>query len=63
LFEEYFAGETVESTDNLNITTKTSMIFKDPNAIKRAVTKISWHPDISGEMRIGVSYAMLKFQQ
>jgi dynein intermediate chain 2 len=39
------------------------MIFKDPNAIKRAVTKISWHPDISGELRVGVSYAMLRFQQ
>ena len=30
LFEEYFAGETAEHT-NENISTKTMMIFKDPN--------------------------------
>lgn len=44
------------------ITTKTVMIFKDPNQIKRAVTKIAWHPDHS-EPRVGVSYAQLRFQQ
>jgi dynein intermediate chain 2, axonemal len=38
------------------------MIFKDPNQIKRAATKIAWHPDQS-EMRVGVTYAMLRFQQ
>ncbi len=30
------------------ISTKTVMIFKDPNPVKRAVTKISWHPDGAG---------------
>ena len=45
-----------------NISTKTLMIFKDPNQIKRAATKIAWHPDQS-EMRVGVTYAMLRFQQ
>jgi dynein intermediate chain 2, axonemal len=39
------------------------MIFKDPNTVKRAVTKISWHPEVSTELRVGVSYAMLRFQQ
>jgi len=38
------------------------MIFKDPNQIKRSVTKIAWHPDAS-EPRVGVSYAQLRFQQ
>lgn len=39
------------------------MIFKDPNTVKRAVTKISWHPEVSTDLRVGVSYAMLRFQQ
>lgn len=39
------------------------MIFKDPNNIKRAATKIVWHPEASSEMRVGVSYAQLRFQQ
>tara|TARA_B110000285_G_scaffold234218_1_gene310408 strand:+ start:374 stop:1087 length:714 start_codon:yes stop_codon:yes gene_type:complete len=61
LFEEYFAGEQPENLSE-NISTKTLMIFKDPNPIKRAATKIAWHPETS-EMRIGVTYAMLRFQQ
>ena len=43
------------------ITTKTVMIFKDPNAIKRSVTKIAWHPEAS-ELRVGTAYAQLRFQ-
>lgn len=39
------------------------MIFKDPNPIRRAVTKINWHPEATSDLRIGVSYAMLRFQQ
>ena len=37
------------------------MIFKDPSSFKRAATSINWHPDQS-ELRIGVTYAMLRFQ-
>ena len=44
------------------ITTKTIMIFKDPNSIKRAVTKIAWHPETT-ELRVGTTYAQLRFQQ
>jgi len=44
LFEEYFTGETPELSSE-SISTKTLMIFKDPNPIKRAITKITWHPD------------------
>jgi dynein intermediate chain 2 len=62
LFEEYFSGEQPELLSE-TISTKTMMIFKDPNQIKRAVTKISWHPEVTTELRVGVSYAMLRFQQ
>jgi dynein intermediate chain 2 len=61
LFEEYFEGEQPEHLSE-TINTKTVMIFKDPNNIKRAVTKISWHPEASIEMRVGTSYAQLRFQ-
>ena len=59
LFEEYFAGEPPEHLSE-NISTKTLMIFKDPNNIKRTVTKIVWHPETS-ELRVGCTYAMLRF--
>ena len=62
LFEEYFEGEQPEHLSE-NINTKTVMIFKDPNNIKRAVTKICWHPESATEMRVGTSYAQLRFQQ
>lgn len=62
LFEEYFHGEQPEHLSE-TINTKTVMIFKDPNEIKRAATKIVWHPDASTDLRIGVSYAQLRFQQ
>ena len=61
LFEEYFSGEQPEHLSE-NITTKTTMIFKDPNPVKRSVTKICWHPDSTCDLRVGVSYAMLRFQ-
>lgn len=38
------------------------MIFKDPNDFKRSATSLTWHPEQS-ELRIGVTYAMLRFQQ
>ena len=46
-----------------NITMKTQMIFKDPHQIKRAATKIVWQPDQGSELRVGVTYATLRFQQ
>ena len=62
LFEEYFEGEVAEhQSENINV--KTVMIFKDPNPVKRAVTKLTWHPDSSSEVRIAASYAVLRFQQ
>lgn len=61
LFEEYFKGEEAQHLSE-NITTKTLMIFKDPNTFKRSATSITWHPETS-ELRMGVTYAMLRFQQ
>ncbi len=60
MFEEYFTGEVPEHMSEV-INTKTTMIFKDPNTIKRAITKICWHPDTLTEMRVGVAYAILRF--
>ena len=62
LFEEYFSGEQPEHMSE-TINTKTIMIFKDPNQTKRAVTKIAWHPETQTDLRVGVSYAILRFQQ
>jgi len=60
LFEEYFHGEEPQvSSETIN--NKTLMIFKDPNSFKRSATSIKWHPDVS-ELRLGVTYAMLRFQ-
>ena len=60
LFEEYFEGEEPEFMSE-PISTKTVMIFKDPNKIKRPVTRIEWHPDHS-DPRIGATYANMNFQ-
>jgi len=60
LFEEYFVGEEAESMSE-NVNMKTSMIFKDPNTIKRAATSIAWHPELA-EMRVGITYSVLRFQ-
>ena len=43
------------------ISTKTVMIFKDPNKIKRSVTRVAWHPETT-ELRVGVAYATMAFQ-
>lgn len=61
MFEEYFSAEKAENMSE-EINTKTLMIFKDPNQIKRAVTKIAWQVDGS-EHRLACSYAQLRFQQ
>jgi len=60
LFEEYFSGEQPQILSE-NISMKTQMILKDPNNFKRSATNLTWHPDPT-ELRIGVSYAMLRFQ-
>jgi dynein intermediate chain 2 len=41
--------------------TRTLAVFQDPNEIKRAATKISWHPDL--DHKVAVSYSCTQFQQ
>jgi dynein intermediate chain 2, axonemal len=60
-FEEYFPGEAPDHQSE-TISTKTLMLFKDPNKIKRAITKITWHPDQT-ELKIAACYSILRFQQ
>lgn len=60
LFENYFE-EMPESFSAEPPSSHTICVFRDPNDIKRAATKISWHPDVSSKMV--VSYASLEFQQ
>jgi dynein intermediate chain 2 len=61
LYEEFFTGEQPDHMSE-TISLKTLMIFKDPNNMKRAITKIKWHSDNS-DVRVAVSYASLRFQQ
>jgi dynein intermediate chain 2 len=39
---------------------RTLSVFKDPNAIKRTVCDISWHPD--GGKKVAGAYAVMQFQ-
>jgi len=59
LFEEYFVGEEGEVMSE-SVSTKTLMLFKDPNNIKRAATNIAWHPEQS-EMKVGITYSVMRF--
>lgn len=60
LFEDYFQ-EVVEEYASEPPSCKTVAVFRDPNEIKRAATKISWHPDLAN--KVAVSYAIMDFQQ
>ena len=61
MFEEYFLGETADHSAE-NLSAKTLMLFKDPNDIKRGITKIAWHPEGPGN-RLAVAYSNLRFQR
>jgi dynein intermediate chain 2 len=61
VFEEYFVGG---ATAGLSLsadppTAKGVAVFRDPCAVKRSVTSVSWHPEGT---RIAVAYSVLKFQ-
>lgn len=62
LFEEYFDGEVPEHQTE-TISTKTVMLLKDPNTVKRSVSRITWHPDSNQDARVSVCYSILRFQQ
>ncbi|KAI8587487.1 Dynein intermediate chain 2, axonemal [Geranomyces variabilis] len=59
IYEEYFADE----PDSISVDTpsaKSLNVYRDPNALKRAATYVSWYPD-DGH-KIAVAYSMLQFQ-
>lgn len=59
MFEEYFENEASEHVVE-NITTKTIMLFKDHSEIcRRAVSKISWHPENAD--RLAAGYSIMRF--
>ena len=58
IYQQYFEGDTVDSTAEPP-GAKGLAVFRDPNAVKRAATKINWHPD--GD-KIAVAYSVLNFQ-
>lgn len=60
MFEDYFMGETVDHAVE-GTSTRTLMLFKDPNEIKRTITQVAWHPEGPGN-RMAVAYSVLKFQ-
>ncbi|KEP64338.1 UNVERIFIED_CONTAM: dynein intermediate chain, putative [Hammondia hammondi] len=61
IFEEYFAGETVQTTSG-NLSARSLTLFKDKvTDCKRTATCIAWHPE--GSTKLAVAYAILKFQK
>jgi hypothetical protein len=59
--QEYFTNVTTDHTSEAPHI-KTVTVFKDPNAIKRSASYVSWHPDGSLP-KVVVSYSILQFQQ
>lgn len=60
LYEDYFLEDNEEHASDPP-SCKTVSVFRDPNEIKRAATKISWHPE--GPEKLAVSYAIMEFQK
>eukprot|EP01006_Ploeotia_vitrea_P046809 TRINITY_DN67063_c2_g1_i1.p1 TRINITY_DN67063_c2_g1~~TRINITY_DN67063_c2_g1_i1.p1 ORF type:complete len:579 (-),score=300.96 TRINITY_DN67063_c2_g1_i1:51-1787(-) len=60
MYEEYFAEDDFEINSEAP-TARTISVFRDPNKIKRAASKLSWHPD--GSVKLAVSYSVLQFQK
>lgn len=60
IYEEYFMGDAVDHSGEPP-SAKTLTVFRDPNAVKRTATCISWYPD--GARKVAVSYAILQFQR
>mmetsp|Transcript_30238 Transcript_30238/g.59057 ORF Transcript_30238/g.59057 Transcript_30238/m.59057 type:complete len:567 (+) Transcript_30238:151-1851(+) len=60
IYEDYFIGDAVDHSGEPP-SAKTLTVFRDPNAVKRTATCISWYPD--GARKVAVSYAILQFQR
>lgn len=55
----YFTGEHADHSSEAP-SAKTLSVFKDPNATKRTVSSISFHPD--GGRKLAVAFCLLQFQ-
>ena len=61
MFQDYYADEPIE-TEMHSLQSSTIALYKDQQqGPKRAVSRISWHPD--GPSKFIASYSMLKFQR
>ncbi|XP_014462004.1 dynein axonemal intermediate chain 2 [Alligator mississippiensis] len=61
IYEEYFEEEQLSEVEDEPPSAKTINVFRDPNAIKRTATHLSWHPDAS--RKLAVAYSCLEFQR
>jgi dynein intermediate chain 2 len=60
IYEEYF-NDGQEMIESEPPSARTLTVFRDPNALKRPVSSISWSPDAA--RFVAVSYAILAFQR
>ncbi|NWZ39622.1 DNAI2 protein, partial [Brachypodius atriceps] len=60
IYEEYFEEEEEEEEEEEHPSAKTINVLRDPNAIRRMVTHLSWHPDAN--RAVAVAYCSLDFQ-
>ena len=61
IYEEYFSNYKSTKVASDSPSAKTISVFRDPNAMKRTVTHISWYPD--GAARLAAAYSSLDFQK
>uniref|UniRef100_A0A061RDX4 Dynein intermediate chain 2, axonemal n=1 Tax=Tetraselmis sp. GSL018 TaxID=582737 RepID=A0A061RDX4_9CHLO len=61
IYEEYWGGKGADHSHEPP-SVKTITVFRDPNAIKRGVSYIAWHPD-PAVGKVVASYSILEFQQ
>lgn len=60
IYENYITEAVSESSDDAP-SAKTVNVFRDPSAIKRTASCISWYPD--GAHQLAVAYSILDFQK
>lgn len=60
IYEEYFS-DVADQLVSDPPSAKSLNVYRDPNAIKRAASYVSWYPD-DGH-KIAVAYSVLQFQQ
>ncbi|KAJ1507092.1 Dynein intermediate chain 2, axonemal [Coelomomyces lativittatus] len=60
IYGEYFVDVKEESTTDTP-SAKTLNVYRDPNAVKRTASYVSWYPEDGN--KIAVAYSMLEFQK